>query len=387
VTFGLYPFLNQREVFDMWHPQFQFPEHLKEASVSERLVYFEKGFVLKHMMIQCTQDELRSSFFESKEQQIALVVGPTGVGKSCLANAIFKESYREVVNESPINKLPMVYFEPDVHSSGGFSWKDFYSRLLAAIGELEETRVYGRPLPVGEHGARKYSTRGRSEYELRKDLEQRIIDYGVKYILFDEIQHIFKYGGKAAERSLDILKNISNKTSCRFIGLGTYEVSFSVEKSAQLSRRIMTLEFPGYSFEVESEFKQFLSAYNGLLAHMPVEMSPNITEYIKDAYVGCCGCVGILKEWFNRALLRALREDSELTTSHFQDTRLKGSQLRSVAEEIREGRILFAEPKDDEILSLLRGEEQMGLGAIDEKTVVRRNSKPGVRKPKRDKVG
>ena len=367
----------------MWHPQFKFPESLKGGAVAERIAYFERGFVLKHAMIQQVQSELYSGFFESTEQQIALVVGPTGVGKSCLAHAILGESYREIPEGEFQQELPMVYFEADVHSAGGFSWKDFYTRLLRAIGELEEIRVYGKPLSVGEHGARKYSTRNRTEHELRKDVEQRIKDYGVKYILFDEIQHVFKYGGKAAERNLDILKNISNKTACRFIGLGTYEISFSVEKSAQLSRRMVILEFPGYSVKPKAEFQQFLSAYSGLLAHMPVGMAPEVAAFAKDAFVGCCGCVGVLKEWLNRALREALKDGVDLSVAHLRGSRLKGSQLKPIAEEIREGRAFFVEPEDNEIMALLGVAE---LVQPETSKARSKSLKPGVRKPRRDEV-
>jgi energy-coupling factor transporter ATP-binding protein EcfA2 len=369
----------------MWHPQFKFPESLKYASTDERITYFEKEFILKHAMIQLVQDELKSSFLNSSEQQIALVIGPTGVGKSCLAHAIFKEAYKSIP-EGEFNKnLPMIYFEADVNSTGGFSWKNFYKRLLQAIGELEDIRVYGKPQFVGEHGARKYSARNRTEHDLRQDLEHRLSEYCIQYILFDEIQHVFKYGGNAAERNLDILKSISNKTGCQFIGLGTYETSFSVDKSAQLSRRIMTIEFPGYSMNSSDEYQSFLSAYMGLLAHIPLQISEDVAQFSKEAYIGCCGCIGILKEWFNRALRRALNEEAQLSAKNFRDTRLKGSQLKSIAEEISEGKMFFIEPNDNEIMILLGVSEQKTVEKVllnsSKKTV-----KPGVRRPGRDPV-
>jgi hypothetical protein len=369
----------------MWHPQFKFPELLKHAPIDERIKYFEKEFILKHAMIQLVQDELKSSFFNSSEQQIALVVGPTGVGKSCLAHAIFKEAFKNIPEGEFNQKLPMIYFEADVNSKGGFSWKNFYKRFLQAIGELEDIRVYGKPKFVGEHGARKYSASNRSEHDLRQDLEHRLLDYCIQYILFDEIQHVFKYGGNAAERNLDILKSISNKTGCQFIGLGTYETSFSVDKSAQLSRRIMTIEFPGYSMDSNDEYQSFLSAYMGLLAHIPLQISEDVALFSKEAYIGCCGCIGILKEWFNRALRRAFDEEVILSAKHFKATRLKGSQLKSIAEEIREGKVFFIEPNDDEIMALLGVSEQKRVEKVLLKTSMKK-SKPGVRRPGRDPV-
>lgn len=372
----------------MWHPKSQFPDHLKEANPDEKISYFNSGFVLKHHMIQKVHDFLRADFFYSKEQQIALVAGPTGVGKTCLAQAIFRERYGDTDAEVFHSKVPIIYFEADVHSSGGFSWKDFYARMLCAMGEPEDIRIYGVPVSEGEFGARKYSTRNRTELDLRHDLEKRIADYAVEYVLLDEIQHLFKYGGKCAEKNLDILKNISNKTGCRFICLGTYEIFFSIEKNAQLSRRIMTIDFPGYRLNSNDDYVRFVSAWVGLLAHMPIEMSDKIVAFSKDAYVGSCGCIGILKEWLNRALRRALMENKMLSIEHLISTRLKGSQLKSIAEEIREGIAFFVEPDDLEILDILNiatgQKEQKSLKAPDAK--VNKSVKPGVRKPSRDAV-
>ncbi len=372
----------------MWHPKYQFPEYLKTADTAERNAYFAGKFVLMHERIKWVQKRLDTEFFNASEQHIALVIGPTGVGKSCLAQSILSECYKRVGSDGDSRSLPMVYFEADVHSTGSFSWKDFYKRLLRAIGELESARVYGAADNVSEFGARKYSNKNRSEADLKSDLELRLYEYGVQYILLDEIQHIFKYGGKSEERNLDILKSISNKTGCRFVGLGTYEVSFSVEKSAQLSRRILTVEFPSYSLKSVNEKKQFESAYVGLLAHMPVELESEIANAVEDVFIGCCGCVGILKEWLNRALVLALSSDQAVSLDILKSTRLKGNQLKSIAEEIREGKAFFQEPEDNDIAVLLdvRGRDR-GIDAkdkLEKKTGIKRQ--PGVRKPVRDAV-
>lgn len=304
-----------------------------------------------------------------------------------MAHSLFDACYKHIPNEECRKNLPMVYFEADIHSKGNFSWKDFYKQFLRSIGELEEIRIYGKPVPAGEYGARKYGATNRLEGDLKTDLINRIQEYGVKYVLFDEIQHVFKYGGKSAKRNLDILKSISNKSGCRFVGLGTYEVSFSVDKSAQLSRRILTLEFPAYTLKSKADLEAFKSAYSGMLAYMPIQLSKELGSYSREVFIGCCGCVGILKEWLSRALNIALKENSPLTISHSKRTRSKGSQLKSIAEEITEGKVLFEEPDDKEIAALLG----MLGGSIpmpkqDKPPKKTGNRKPGERKPTRDPV-
>lgn len=372
----------------MWHPNYKFPEYLKYADPLDCAAYFEHKFVLMHERIQSIHQRLDSEFFSAREQHIALVIGPTGVGKSCLAQSVLSHCYKKINDEERHKNLPMVYFEADVHSTGNFSWKDFYRRLLSAIGELDDIRVYGKPELAGDYGARKYTARNRSETDLKSDLQDRLAEYGVKYILLDEIQHIFKYGGKSAERNLDILKSISNKTGCRFIGLGTYEVSFSVDKSAQLSRRILTVEFPAYSLGSFNELKPFQSAYMGLLAHMPIQFSKEVAAAVEEVFIGCCGCVGILKEWLNRALVMALGSDIHVSLELLRTTRLKGNQLKSIAEEIREGKAFFEEPDDNDIAILLGLRKGGASSAAEPRSPVGKsgNRKPGERKPVRDVV-
>lgn len=371
----------------MWHPNYKFPESLKSADDETKKEYFSKKFVMMHERIKSINNKINSEFFNSLEQQIALVVGPTGVGKTCLAQAMMKSCYKNIPDSDRYKNLPMVYYEPDVNSVGKFSWKDFYRELLLAIGELNHIRVYGCPEPAGEYGARKYVAKNRKESELKSDLQNRLKEYGVKYFLLDEIQHIFKYGGKSEDRSLDILKSISNKSGCRFIGLGTYEILFSLDKSAQIARRSLNIEFSSYMYDCDSEITQFQSAFMGLLAHIPIQLSSDVGSSVEEVFIGCCGCIGVLKEWLNRALVIALEDDSQLSMKHLRKTRLKGNQLIPIAQEIKEGKAFFEEPDDDDIALLL------GLrGGVDGSVKPNPsggkpgNRRPGERKPVRDIV-
>lgn len=375
----------------MWHPQAKFPEHLRNSSAADCIAYFKTGFVLRHSLINKVKSSLADIFFSSGERSIALISGPTGVGKSCLAHSLINDCYRGTeVEAGIITTLPMVYFEADVHSTGAFSWKDFYSRMLITLGEQDDIRVYGKILCEENGGARKLSSSNRSEHQLRRDFERRLQDYQVEYVLIDEVQHIFKYGGVRGERNLDILKSISNKTNCRFICLGTYEVSFSIDRSGQLARRALKMEFPNYSIASPVERKLFSTALMGLLAHAPIQISADITKSVQDLYVGCCGCIGVLKEWVERALELALKSELKvLDVEHFKVSRLKGSELKQMAEEIREGKALFSvEEDDDEILAILNDDVVPELPK-DKKEVkkAKGNRAPGQRKPKRDSVG
>jgi len=197
----------------MLHPNRQFPDSLLKATYEQKIDYFNCGFILNHKNIDNVSSQLDSLFFNATEQQIALVVGPNGVGKSCLAHDI----YRSLLEKKSDNNIPVVYLEAGVPGAGAFSWKYFYKSLLYILGELDSVKILGSHLSIDGKNSKSYSNKNRSENDLRQDLELRIKELNVSYILIDEIQHIFKYGGSNTERGLDVLKSISNSTVARKI--------------------------------------------------------------------------------------------------------------------------------------------------------------------------
>jgi hypothetical protein len=102
------------------------------------------------------------------------------------------------------------------------------------------------------------------------------------------------------------------------------------------------------------------------------------------------GCIGILKEWLDRALIAALREDCKtLTACHLEATALSAARCEKIAVEAREGeRQLFSA---DQARPRLR--ELLGLGGIAAVPAAAPQKTPhprrrvGQRKPKRDPIG
>ncbi|MFA0810874.1 TniB family NTP-binding protein [Microbulbifer epialgicus] len=352
----------------------------------EKIEYFKSGFFMKHDAVNCAYEHLQELFFDSSEKDVVLVQGPTGFGKTCLSEYLMREAYKnvDVMNEQ-VNELPMIYVEADVLGGSKFSWKDFYSELLNAMGELQNIKIYGHPKIEGSNIGRKYLSQNRNEISLKRDFLSRVRDYGVKYIIVDEVQHIFKYGGQSGEKNMNILKGISNRSGCRFVGLGTYEISFSLDMSDQLARRVGIMDYPAYSIRRPGDVAKFSSAYSGLLAYMPIMMEPSLIKNAKAVFMGSCGCIGILKEWLGRALNMALKDkDKVLTVKHLDKTRLKNNQIKTIAEAIREGEAFFRQPGDDEIWDILGGKPEKKR---NNKPSSSRGKNPGQRSPTRDKVG
>ena len=362
----------------MWHPQKQFPDQISNASLKEKLEYFNKGFVLPHYILDQVYSELKNGFINSYGHSMCFLIGPTGVGKSSLARKVLKDILKGL-KDVVIKELPAIYVEVPVHSHDSFSFKEFYIRVLGALYEMEGIYIRDKHEKLKNGLGSTYSNSRRSEAQLRRDLEIRLSDYGVKNLLVDEIQHIFKYSGHNSYKSLDILKDFSNQTGCKITGFGTYELTPFFEENAQLARRSKKIHFPSYLIDSSDHQDQFETSFSGLLAHIPMQIHPDIFEGTEYLHYGSVGCIGVLKEWCERALYQALSHNDELLTlQHFHKTALDSAGIQKMEEENKLGLEFFKQRSEPEKLVLKKKRVSKATRAT---------TKPGKRKPNRDPVG
>ncbi len=381
-----------------WHPKRRFPDSLLDKESSEKLHYFDKGFVLHHQMIEEVFSSLKRKVIGQSDQSIALVSGPTGVGKTLLCQMLMEHYWNDYDgHEDLITNLPAIYIEASVSSIAALSMKDFYIRLLHEMDYPENIKVYGFPVLDGSGKGKLFSGRKATEEELARYVETRLEDYNCKCLIIDEFQHFIKFGGKLGERLLDILKGLSNKTGCKLICVGTYESVMSLQKSAQLARRTIDIEFPAYSHSSDYSNDSYLSAFLGLLSHVPIKLDDGLLSHKDEVFVGCCGCIGILKQWVYRALSDALNSnDSALGIKHFYNTKLANRDLLRIAEEIKEGKAFYADVDLNDVSAMLGVQED----TLNDRAVpsnesncneakildlkAKKNRRPGERKPVRD---
>tara|TARA_Y100000589_G_scaffold309376_1_gene326799 strand:+ start:3000 stop:4124 length:1125 start_codon:yes stop_codon:yes gene_type:complete len=369
-----------------WHPKAQFPEHLKEADLADRQYYFSETFFLEHFILEQCQKQLRKCLFKPSMYPIVNVIGPTGAGKTALAKDVAKYCFEEVAKSGETRGLPAVYVEVPMLGGNQFDWKGLYLEILDVMNAppREIHRRANRSNQAGMGGT--YTTRHRTESEVRKDLEERIMDSHLKVLILDEIQHLFKYSAKNAETSLDVLKSIANKANCQMVLIGTYENLSMMNWSAQLKRRTVDVHFRRYLFS-GSEKKQFALAYSGLLAHVPYRIESRLlaAKTVENFYIYCCGCVGVLKQIIEKSI-DELPVNEALTYDLLMSCAPSPIVLREMAEEIEYGEEFFDDNCLDDVSQLL------GLGSNKNKKIAtiskpkKTKTKPGMRKPERDAV-
>ena len=113
-----------------------FPRELLEASVLERVTYFQ-NYTMPHRKLQMVADQLMQAIKQPAGASLIFILGPSGVGKSTLLQKISSMLIEEALAEMEVDKgyIPVANVEAISPDTGNFDWKDFYIRSLQILGE------------------------------------------------------------------------------------------------------------------------------------------------------------------------------------------------------------------------------------------------------------
>jgi len=367
---------------------------MTSEQIADRLREF-RLLTVAHPLLSSAKDLLIATINEAPAGSIMMVFGPTGVGKTTLRLKIQQllcERSEPLMKTDP-SRLPFVAVEAAAPDNGTFGWRDHYRRALV---ELSEPMLDCKLKPKWIHFA--HDCQGHqlvgpdaSAGQLRQALESAVQHRQPAAILIDEAQHLTRMAsGRRLADQLEVIKSLANCTRTVHVLLGTYDLLAFRHLNGQLSRRSLDIHFRRYSAESQDDTRVFKSTVLTFQRHLPLDEQPDLLPLWELLYERSVGCIGILKEWLDRALIAALREDCKtLTARHLEATALSAARCEKVAVEAREGeRQLFS---TDQARPRLR--ELLGLGgtaavpaAAPQKTAHPRR-RLGQRKPKRDPVG
>lgn len=385
------------KTFDMEKQQ-GFPRALLKQSVAERDQYF-RSYTVAHPNLKTANEDLASAIREAIAGSLILVCGPSGVGKTTLRLRTEQRLTTELLAElnSDPGRLPVVGIEAISPDVGNFNWKQFYTIVLEALDEPCVTHKV--KLPSQDNGHERIKQGIRATNDLRHATEQAIKYRKPLSLLIDEAQHLAKMSsGRKLQDQLDSIKSLGNRTKIPIALLGTYELLPFRNLSAQLSRRSVDVHFRRYRADHAEEAKSFKNVLWSFQNHLPVHETPDLVGDWDYFYERSIGCVGILKDWLVRALVKALKDGGRcLTRKHTEKSALSISQVQKMLSEAVEGEALLDESPE----SRTRLRTSMGLGAAftgrgsvpDTKkntlkeTKTRKRRQPGERNPKRDPIG
>lgn len=358
---------------------------LKKAT-ADRVDYFEKKRIA-HPKLLTVRDQLCSTIKLRAGVDLAIVTGPTGVGKSTLINI-----FRGQVEQGQIDYLrsdpgcvPVVVVEAPAPETSVFGWKDFYVRIMEALGEpLIERKVdvealIGPSKPNLRHPS--FSTA-----EMRRFTEKCLRQRKTSVLIVDEAQHMLRAGsGRKLLDCLETLKSFARYGTVFLVLVGTYDMTNALELNGQLGRSTALFNFPRY--KREDGFRGFLMALKGFQDRLPLTTPPSLLSHADYLYETSLGLVGVLKNHLERALALALGAGKDtITLNQLQASALSPKARLEIAREIKRGEQFFEETADAEAET----RKILGLEAITdpEPPAASKPKRPvGERKPHRDAVG
>ena len=355
--------------------------------------------VIRHAEFVRTHDRVLELIEESGPTRIVLVPGPAGVGKSTLIKDLQEDLDKSAGSLEPQR---MLHARVSVKAPGPrpFSWKDFYIQLLEALDfpfahqeraliQPRERDAQMRFLPMSSE------QRARTQTEVLFRVLQHVIKVrSPKVIFLDEAHHFARIRTpEALRQQLEHIKYLADETGVLFVLFCTYELIELAGLNGQLLRRCETVPFHRYRFDPNAaEGLQQLDPFGKVVLEFEKRLGAHVgCDFAVEGarlYAGTIGCVGLLRDWLGRALVRATKRGEKITTKLLDETSLSVRDLKRLLAEATVGEA--ACEKADEGQAQLW--ERLGLPTADVARAARpgkprRRGRPGTRKPHRDRVG
>lgn len=291
----------------------RFPEHLLNLPVSDRIAYF-KGKTVIHPKLLEAFERLEASLNEPEGSAIIFLYGPTGVGKTTLLERTIEKLTPQFLKENQENQGRILFagFEAPAPDFRNFDWKDLYVRALESLKDpLVDRSAHLFARTNGPH-----NTKARLRLMLERNLQHR----RPKLFYIDEAQNLGKVSNsKRYQDQADCIKSLSNLGGVPILLVGTYELIYLRNLSAQLCRRSTEVHYPRYRLNVEGDKKGFKNVVATFQRHLPLELEPSLTENWEFCYERSLGCIGILKNWLSRTLAGTLHKQSNSKTITLAD--------------------------------------------------------------------
>lgn len=227
--------------------EFELRKQVLADAKDSPLAYFKRVKV-KHPRIEMMLDDLVMMAEQNTGTDIALLIGPTGVGKTSLTQAlrdrILTIHHLEMLEDASF--IPIILVEAPASGEQAFSWRMFYTRLGV---ELCEPHMDGKLETVLKDGrtSTKPWTHGSTVAALRVAVENALIHRKTLLVVIDEAVHMLRNCSPTRIAThMDALKSLSNICGVTLALVGSYDLHQLTSLSGQLARRSAIVHMQRY---------------------------------------------------------------------------------------------------------------------------------------------
>jgi hypothetical protein len=356
--------------------------------------------VMCHAHFEDLTTRVEQRILFARDTRLLALIGPSGVGKSCLVERLARricEAYREELTANPtVYPIISIRIAQDANPAGSAPaaiWRDAYTKILEQLGEV----LIDKKTDPSEHNGKPNFQQDGGSLSLpkfRRTIIRILKERSVKAVIVDEAQHLaVTASGQQMLKQFNAIKSLADEAGIPFLLVGPYELYNYLSTESQVIRRSAFEHFEAYHWgrledckkfkqavlELQNNLKKILSLDNKLLAHS------------KELFNLSLGCVGSLTQLIRDAAGPALAEGlTSLDIDFIKKYALPIQERIKLQMAIVTGRnTMSVPPKSDErlenlILTEPKWEDSSEFEPRKNGSVHRR---PGRRAPHRDPTG
>ena len=328
-----------------------FPDDLDQPLLpaSQALLDQFKAYAVWHPRLMQVQTQLLHTIWEPAEVAFVVVCGPSGVGKSRLAEVLTRRlnTPKPGLHEESRRRALLINTRPP--DGALFHRTSYYQKGLQLLGKTTVERHIAVDIQTWEpsiekKGPRSKTTAYQDHPEVRDAYEEELRLQALRVVILDEAQHLIGTSdGKQPKDQLNWIKSMTTETGVLHLLIGTYGLLPFCNLDGQMARRGLEIHFSRYHIEDASDCLAFCSACSSLLKQIPLAVDHDILmQRWWYFFEGSVGCIGVLKQWLVRALYLALREGiGQLTLTHLERSMLSEAKRARMDAGARSGEAEF----------------------------------------------
>lgn len=305
--------------------------------------------------------------------KVVIVTGPSGVGKSTLAQSLLLR-LTALAGEALVGNpsiIPAVLVDAIPPHLSEFSWKDFHIRLSQALHEPLVHKKLELPdqIDLWKEAQILSHVDGRSTDSLRRHNEVALRKRSTGTLIIGEANHILLCRNEKSLRSqFETIKSFADTTGATIVLVGTYELLKIRDLSAQLIRRGQIVHFARYDFNNQKDREAYKSVLDMFARELPVPLTESVRNDVSFFYMKTAGCVGILRDLLRDSLADALESRSRQITREILERNAQPNKaIRTILCEAALGEVSLADiPLQDISDMVKKSPEELVKALTDE---------------------